>query len=167
MFSRSSRSYYVGDTAFVLLNRIFASKLIVSHFRRFVLTSHTVKRKSETLKKTNHSLFQRGLDRRSSAADMEDIKIDILSFASSSKYLGSSSYPELNDTADITLDSQPDEKAIRLMNGTRQQKMHRSISRRRLYQAIVVNVALWGECMEKDCCVEGHVAGRRLFLWDR
>jgi hypothetical protein len=42
------KSYYVDDTAFVLLNREdvdAASKLIVSHFRRFGLTIHTRSRR--------------------------------------------------------------------------------------------------------------------------
>jgi hypothetical protein len=45
------KSYYVDGTAFILLSRgelIAASKLIVSHFRRFGLTIHTgVKSKNE------------------------------------------------------------------------------------------------------------------------
>jgi hypothetical protein len=45
------KSYYVDDTAFILLSRgevVAASKLIVSHFRRFGLTIHTgSKRKNE------------------------------------------------------------------------------------------------------------------------
>jgi hypothetical protein len=47
------KSYYVDDTAFILLSRgevIAASKLIVSHFRRFGLTIHTgSKRKKRRL----------------------------------------------------------------------------------------------------------------------
>jgi hypothetical protein len=46
------KSYYVGDTAFILLSgEVIASKLIVSHFRRFGLTIHTgSKRKGEDSK---------------------------------------------------------------------------------------------------------------------
>jgi hypothetical protein len=52
--------------------------------------------------------------------------------------------PELNDTADIT-ERISREKAIRLHEQaiTGQQKIPIDI-RRRLYQAIVVNIALWG-----------------------
>jgi hypothetical protein len=53
--------------------------------------------------------------------------------------------PELNDTADIT-ERISQEKAIRLHEQaiTGQQKIPIDI-RRRLYQAIVVNIALWGK----------------------
>jgi hypothetical protein len=49
------KSYYVDDTAFILLSReelVTASKLIVSHFRRFGLTIHTgVRSKNEGSKR--------------------------------------------------------------------------------------------------------------------
>jgi hypothetical protein len=68
-----------------------------------------------------------------------------MSFCIKFKYLGSYFVPELNDT-DITERIQPGEKAIRLHEQaiTGQQKIPIDI-RRRLYQAIVVNIALWGE----------------------
>jgi hypothetical protein len=79
------KSYYVDDTAFILLSRgeVIASKLIVSHFRRFGLTIHTGSEKKDS-KKAIH--FPRP-GQESSAADMEDIEIDadrFMSFASSS-----------------------------------------------------------------------------------
>jgi hypothetical protein len=99
--SRSS-SHYVDDTAFILLSAqevIAASKLIVSHFRRFGLTIHTgSKRKSEDSK--TEAIPPRT---ESSAADMEDIEIDADRFILIKfKCLGSYFVPELNDTADIT-----------------------------------------------------------------
>jgi hypothetical protein len=69
----------VDDTAFILLSReelIAASRLIVSHFRRFGLTIHTgVKSKNED-SKTKAIHFPRP-GQISSVADMvEDIEID-------------------------------------------------------------------------------------------
>jgi hypothetical protein len=83
------KSYYVGDTAFILLSRgevIAASKLIVSHFRRFGLTIHTGSMRKGEDSKTEAIHFPRP-GQESSAADMEDIEIDadrFMSFASSS-----------------------------------------------------------------------------------
>jgi hypothetical protein len=77
------------DTAFILLSRgevIAASKLIVSHFRRFGLTIHTGSREKGEDSKTEAIHFPRP-GQESSAADMEDIEIDadrFMSFASSS-----------------------------------------------------------------------------------
>jgi hypothetical protein len=100
------KSYYVGDTAFILLSRgevIAASKLIVSHFRRFGLTIHTGSEKRRRLE-TEAIHFPRP-GQESSAADMEDIEIDdrpLYVLCIKFKYLGSYFVPELNDTADIT-----------------------------------------------------------------
>jgi hypothetical protein len=63
--SRSSKSYYVDDTAFILLSRgevIAASKLIVSHFRRFGLTIHTGSRRKGEDSNGGHSLQAWSLD---------------------------------------------------------------------------------------------------------
>jgi hypothetical protein len=72
------KSYYVDDTAFILLSRgelVAASKLIVSHFRRFGLTIHTGSRRKNEGSKTEAIHFPRP-GQASSAADMEDIDID-------------------------------------------------------------------------------------------
>jgi hypothetical protein len=144
------KSYYVDDTAFILLSRgelIAASKLIVSHFRRFGLTIHTgVKSRNED-SKTEAMHFPRP-GQESSAADMEDIEIDedrFMSFCLKFKYLGTFFTPELNDTADII---ERISQARKLFNSMNQQVLsNRKIPmhiRRRLYQAIVANIALWG-----------------------
>jgi hypothetical protein len=81
------KSYYVDDTAFILLSRgeVIAASSLSSHFRRFGLTIHTgSKRKRRRLENGGHSLPRPGQE--SSAADMED-EIDadrFMSFASSS-----------------------------------------------------------------------------------
>jgi hypothetical protein len=65
---------------------IAASKLIVSHFRRFGLTIHTGSKRKGEDSKTEAIHFPRP-GQESSAADMEDIEIDadrFMSFASSS-----------------------------------------------------------------------------------
>ncbi len=73
------KSYYVDDTAFIFLSRgevIAASKLIVSHFRRFGgLIIHTgVKSRNED-SKTEAMHFPRP-GQESSVADTEDIEIE-------------------------------------------------------------------------------------------
>jgi hypothetical protein len=144
------KSYYVDDTAFILLSRgevIAASKLIVSHFRRFGLTIHTGSKRKGEDSKTEAIHFPRP-GQESSAADMEDIEIDadrFMSFCIKFKYLGSYFLPELNDTADIT---ERISQARKLFGSTNKQLLgNKKIPidiRRRLYQAIVVNIALWG-----------------------
>jgi hypothetical protein len=144
------KSYYVDDTAFILLNRrelVAASKLIVSHFRRFGLTIHTgVKSKNEG-SKTEAIHFPRR-DQVSSAADTEDIEIDddrFMSFCTKFKYLGTYFVPNLSDMEDIT---ERISQARRLFYSMNRQvlsnKKIRMDIRRRLYEAIVVNIALWG-----------------------
>jgi hypothetical protein len=81
------KSYYVDDTAFILLSRgeVIAAKLIVSHFRRFGLTIHTGSKRKRRRLENGGPLSEPGQE--SSAADMEDIEIDadrFMSFASSS-----------------------------------------------------------------------------------
>jgi hypothetical protein len=88
------KSYYVDDTAFILLSRgevVAASKLIVSHFRRFGLTIHTGSKRKNEKSKTEAIHFPRP-GQESSAADMEDIEIDddrFMSFCVKFKYVGS------------------------------------------------------------------------------
>jgi hypothetical protein len=68
-----------------------------------------------------------------------------LSFCVKFKYLGSYFVPELNDTADIT---ERNRQARKLFGSMKKQLLsNKKIPidiRRRLYQAKVVNVALWG-----------------------
>ena len=83
---------------------VAASKLLVSHFRRFALTIYTGSKRKDEDSKTEAIHFPRP-GQESSAADMEDIEIDedrFMSFCIKFKYLRSYFVPELNDTADIT-----------------------------------------------------------------
>jgi hypothetical protein len=54
------KSYYVDDTAFILLSRggDRRLKLIVSHFRRFGLTIHTGSKRKARLENGGHSLSE-------------------------------------------------------------------------------------------------------------
>jgi hypothetical protein len=79
---------------------------------------------------------------------MEDTEIDedrFLTFFLNFKYLGSYFVPELNDTADIT---ERISQARKLFGSMSKQLLgNKKIQvdiRRRLYQALVVNIALWG-----------------------
>ncbi len=138
------------DTVFILLSRgelVTASKLIVSHFRRFGLTIHTGCKSKDEVSKTEAIHFPRPRE-ESSDADTEDIEIDddrFMSFCTKFKYLGTFFVPELNDRADITQRISQARKLFNSMN--RQVLSNKKIPidiRRRLYQAIVVNIALWG-----------------------
>jgi hypothetical protein len=143
-------SYYVDDTAFILLSReevIAASKLIVSRFRRFGLTIHTGSKRKNEKSKTEAIHFPRH-GQESSVADMEDIKIDddrFMSFCVKFKYLVSYFVPELNNTADTTERISQARKLFGSMNKQllNNEKIPIDI-RRRLYQMIVVDIALWG-----------------------
>jgi hypothetical protein len=145
------KAYYVDVTAFILLSRgklVAASKLIVSHFRRFGLTIHTgVKSKNEG-SKTEAIHFPRPRQ-ESSADNTEDIDIDedrFMSFCIKFKYLATFLVPELNDLmADISQRISQARNLFKSMN--RQVLSNKKIPIdiwRRLNQAIVVNVALWG-----------------------
>jgi hypothetical protein len=131
-----------------------ASKLIVSHFRRFGLNIiHTgskrkkntgSKRKKNEDSKTEAIHFPRP-GQESSAADMEGIEIDgdhFMSFCLKFRYLGSYFVPELNDTADITERISQARKLFGSMN--KQLLGNKEIPIDMLYQAISVNIALWG-----------------------
>jgi hypothetical protein len=86
----------VDDTAFILLSRgelVTASKLIVSHFRRFGLSIHTGKEAKTKVRKRRPFTFQGLLT-----------KIALCpSASSSSSLLGTFFVPELSGTVDITL----------------------------------------------------------------
>jgi hypothetical protein len=144
------KSYYVDDTAFILLSRgemIAVSKFIVSHFRRSGLTIDTGSKRKNEKSKMEAIHFPRP-GQESSAADMEDIEIDddrFRPFCVKFKYLGSYFVPELNDTADITERISQARKLFGSMN--KQLLSNKKIPidiRCRLYQAIVVNIVLWG-----------------------
>jgi hypothetical protein len=129
------KSYYVDDTAFLLLSceeLETASKLIVSHFRRVGLTIHTGSRRKGEDSKTEAIHFPRP-GRESSAADTEDIVIDedhFMTFCT-----------KFNITERLT-------QGRKLFGAMRKQLLcNKQIPidiRRRVYQATVVNIALYG-----------------------
>ena len=107
------------------------------------LTIHTGSKRKKDDSKTEAIHFPRP-GQVSSVADMEDIVIDedrFMSFCITFKYLGSYFVPELNDTADITERISQARRLFGSMN--RQVLSNKKIPidiRRRLYQAIVVNI---------------------------
>jgi hypothetical protein len=144
------KSYYVDDAAFLLLNRedlINASKLIVSHFRRFGLTVHTGVKSSKESSKTEAMHFP-APKQEQTANDTEDIDIDgdrYFSFCDKFKYLGSIFKPSLNDSHDVDKRIDQASKAFYAMNKNVFRKREIPIKLRlRTYQAIIVNLALWG-----------------------
>ncbi len=144
------KSYYVDDAAFLLLNRsdaTEASKLIVSHFRRFGLTVHAGVRNTEESSKTEAMYFPAPL--KEPAADaIADIELDnngYFSFTKEFKYLGSTFTPELNDTINVEKRIDQASKAFKAMNPNVFRRKEIPISlRMRTYQAIIMNLALWG-----------------------
>jgi hypothetical protein len=110
--------------------------------RRFGLTIHTgVKSKNEGSKAKAIHFPRPG--QQSSAADTEDI--DICLFCIKFKYLGTFFVPKLSDTVEKTLRISQARILFNSMN--KQVLSNKTIPidiRRRLYQVIVVNVALWG-----------------------
>jgi hypothetical protein len=126
---------------------VAASPLIVSHFRRFGLTIHTgVRSKNESSKTEAMHFPRRGQD--SSAADEADINLDgdrFFSFTDTFKYLGSTFTKDLSDSFDVKKRIGQARGAFNAMNQQvlRNKRIPKAI-RRRIYQAIVVNLALWG-----------------------
>ena len=115
--------------------------------RSYRLTIHTGVKSKDEGSKTEAIHFPRR-SQESSAADTGDIEIDddrFMSFCTKFKYLGTYFVPNLSDMEDIT---ERISQARRLFNSMNRQvfsnKKIRMDIRRRLYQAIVVNIALWG-----------------------
>jgi hypothetical protein len=144
------KSCCVDDTAFILLSRgelVTASKLIVSHFRRFGLTVHTGAKSKNERSKTEAVHFPRR-GQESSAADTEDVEIDndrFMSFCTKFKCSGTVFVPDLSDMADTT---QRISQARNPFNSMNQQVLGDNKIRMdihfRLCEAIVGNMALWG-----------------------
>jgi hypothetical protein len=145
------KSYYVDDTAFLFLCRSDldrAAKLIVSHFRRFGLTIHTGSRSAKESSKTEAMRFLIN-PKTTGAEDIpEDIEIDedrFMSFCNKFVYLGSVFVPSLCDTTDIKARIGKARGLFYSMN--KALLCNQSIpirTRCHFYQAIVVNIVLWG-----------------------
>jgi hypothetical protein len=101
------KSFYVDDTAFILLNRrdlTEASKLVSSHFRRFGLTIHTGSRSANEGSKTEFMHFSKPSSKESTEEDLTDININIdddkfISSCTFFKYLGSIFTPDLDESS--------------------------------------------------------------------
>ena len=149
------KSYYVDDAAFILLNRedaIRATKLIVSHFKRFGLTVHTGSRSLGEGSKTEALYIppprKEPYTEEELLAATADITIDddrFISYTDEFKYLGSLLEKQLDDVVDI-------HARIKQAKG-QFQAMRENIfankdvplpERLRYYNALTVNTVLWG-----------------------
>jgi hypothetical protein len=161
-------SYYVDDTVFLLLSREeleTASKLIVSHFRRFGLIIHTGSRRKESTRNRRPFTIQ-GLDGNHQPL----IRRILYSTRTAS---GSNFVPDLSDTEDITERLTQGRKLFGAMR--KQLLCNKQIPidiRRRVYQATVVNIALWGceswALKEADRCKQEtfhHKCFRKMCGW--
>ena len=144
------KSYYVDDAAFLFLNRHdleTASSLIATHFRRFGLTVHCGDRRNNEPSKTE-AMHIPAPGQVSTENDTADINLDenqYFSFCKNFKYLGTNFTPELNDSNDIKKRIDQAQRAYYALNRNvlRNKKIPTHL-RLRLYNAIVVNLLLWG-----------------------
>ena len=138
------------DAAFILLNRKDleeASRLIVTHFRRFGLTVHAGSRSKNCGPKTE-AMYIRRPKQPSEPNKKADIIIDedsFFEFTTEFKYLGNIINETLDDTPDIKNRIKKASQAFGAMKQNIFQNLDISIKlRMRFYNAIIVNLALWG-----------------------
>jgi hypothetical protein len=144
------KSYYVDDAAFLFMNRENverASRLIMSHFKRFGLTVHSGNKATEESSKTEAMHIPRPYQ-QSTDEDTKDIMLEgdrFFAYCTKFKYLGTTFTPELNDSNDIQLRIDQASKAFYAMNkNVFRRKDISSRLRLRTYNAIIVNLLLWG-----------------------
>jgi len=144
------KSYYVDDAAFLFLNREDteqASKLIMSHFKRFGLTVHSGNKTTNEPSKTEAMHIPRPYQ-QSTVDDTRDIMLGdgrFFGYCTNFRYLGTTFTPELNDSNDIQQRIDQASKAFYAMNkNIFRCKDINSKLRLRTYNAIVVNLLLWG-----------------------
>jgi hypothetical protein len=144
------KSYYVDDAAFLFLNReniVRASKLIMSHFKRFGLTVHSGSKRDDEPSKTEAMYIPRPCQ-QPTVDDTKEIMIDedrFFAYCTKFKYLGTTFTPELNDSNDVQTRIDQASKAFYAMNkNIFRRKEISSTLRLRTYNAIIVNLLLWG-----------------------
>jgi exonuclease III len=144
------KSYYVDDAAFLFLNRENierASKLIMKHFKRFGLTVHSGNKRTNENSKTEAMHIPRPCQ-QSTVDDTKEIMLDdsrFFAYCTKFKYLGTTFTPELNDSNDVQLRIDQASKAFYAMNkNVFRRKEISSELRLRTYNAIIVNLLLWG-----------------------
>ena len=145
-------SYYVDDTAFILLNRRDleeASKLIVTHFKRFGLTVHCGDKRNNAESKTE-AMFFPAPGQTVTPADTADIMINehnYFGFCMKFKYLGTIFTVTLNDSADVTERIKKASGAFAVMRRMLTCKSLPERLRVKAYEATVLNILLYGcEC---------------------
>jgi hypothetical protein len=144
------KSYYVDDAAFLFLNRKDieqASKLIMSHFKRFGLTVHSGSKRNDKPSKTEAMYIPKPCQ-QPTVEDTKEIMLDedrFFAYCTKFKYLGTSFTPELNDSNDVQARIDQASKAFYAMNkNVFRNKEISSTLRLRTYNAIIVNLLLWG-----------------------
>ena len=106
------KSYYVDDAAFLFLNREDteqASKLIMSHFKRFGLTVHSGNKTTNEPSKTEAMHIPRPYQ-QSTVDDTRDIMLGdgrFFGYCTNFRYLGTTFTPELNDSNESTKQARP------------------------------------------------------------
>jgi hypothetical protein len=155
------KSYYVNDAAFIFLNRQdlqTASSLITTHFRRFGLTVHCGDHRNNKPSKIE-AMHIPAPGQKSTKNDTADINIDenhFFSFCKNFKYLGTNFSPKLDNSNDIKKRIDQAQRAYYALNRNvlRNNKIPIHL-RHRIYNAIVVNLLLWGceswALKEEDC----------------
>jgi len=149
------KSYYVDDAAFILLNRedaIRATKLIVSHFKRFGLTVHTGSRSLGEGSKTEALYIppprKELYTEEELSAETDDIAIDedrFISYTDEFKYLGSVLQQMLDDKVDIDARIKQAKGQFQAMRKNVFTNKEIPLSERlRYYNALTINTVLWG-----------------------
>jgi hypothetical protein len=142
--------YYVDDAASLFLNQENierASKLIMTHFKRFGLTVHSGNKRNNKPSKTEAMHIPQPCQ-QSTVDNTKDIETDedhYFGYCTKFKYLGTTFNPERNDSNDVQLRIYQASKAFYAMNkNVFRRKDISSGLRLCTYNAIVVNLLLWG-----------------------
>ena len=149
------KSYYVDNAAFMLLNRedaIRATKLVVSHFKRFGLTAHTGSSRSLGEGSKTEALHippprKEPYTEEEPLAATADIVVDdrCMSHTDEFKCLGSLLEKQLNDVVDIDARIKQAKGQFQAMrNNIFTNKDAPLPERLRCYNALTVNTVLWG-----------------------
>ena len=149
------KSYYIDDAAFILLNRedaIRATKLIVSHFKRFGLTVHTGSRSLGEGSKTEALYIppprKEPYTEEELSVETADIAIDedrFISYTDEFKYLGSVLQQMLDDKVDIDARIKQAKGQFQAMRKNVFTNKEIPLSERlRCYNALTINTVLWG-----------------------
>ena len=123
------------------------SRLIMKHFKRFGLTVHSRDKRTNESSKTE-AMHIPPPNQQSTVDDTKEVMIDdkqFFGYCTEFKYLGTTFTPELNDSNNVQLRTNQASKAFYAMNkNIFRCKDISSKLRLRTYNAIIVNLLLWG-----------------------